>query len=145
MNTDLTAENAENTKIFYHEIGFPSPPQNGCPNQAVRWRETWSQSTRMRGISKRREKFPVPILGFIRLFVCLVYFVVYISGSGFALFALFAVYQAVFNHSFSRRNLMKAEWIWMDADFGRSAIVSSGAHKCSGKCSDKPNHLRSDH
>ena len=45
----------------------------------------------MRGISKRREKIPVLVLGFIQPFECLVYFVVYISGSGFALFVFFVV------------------------------------------------------
>ena len=29
-----------------HEIGFPSPPRVGCPNQKVRLRELWSRSTR---------------------------------------------------------------------------------------------------
>ena len=42
-------------------------------------------------------------------------------------------------------NLMETKGTGPDADFGRSAIVFLAAHKCSGNCSDKPNHLRSDH
>jgi len=29
-----------------HEIGFPSPPPDGCPNFAFRYRELWSRTTR---------------------------------------------------------------------------------------------------
>ena len=52
----LTAKNAERAKNFKFEISdfkngftridFPSPPPDGCPSIAVRWRELWFTNER---------------------------------------------------------------------------------------------------